>query len=70
MKGMHYERLKTPLGIIQFYEDQLAKFDDMSIGSFTEDKVEITETLIGRTKLRLNQLIDKYLDKFEDEHRI
>lgn len=70
MKGIHYERLKTPLGMIQFYEDQLSKFEDIGLGNFTEDKVEVSNTLIGRTKLRLNQLIDNYLDRFEDEHRI
>ena len=69
MRVTHYDKLKTPTGVIMFYEDQIVKFNELGLGNFTDNGVEVTEQLIGRAKLRLNQLITKYLDNFEYEHR-
>ena len=42
--------------IIEFYRDQLLKFDKLGVGKETEHGTKISKTLIKTTKKRLRQL--------------
>ena len=44
------------LFIIEFYRDQLKKFEKIGIGKETENGVRISKKLIATTKKRLRQL--------------
>jgi hypothetical protein len=44
------------LFIIEFYRDQLEKFEKLGIGKETENGVRISKKLIATTKKRLRQL--------------
>ena len=43
-------------GIIDFYSEQLVKFNKIGIGKKTENGVKVTEILIKVTEKRLNNL--------------
>ena len=43
--------------IVEFYRDQLLKFETIGIGKETEHGTKITKILIATTKKRLKQLI-------------
>ena len=50
----------SKLWVINFYQDQLDKFEKLGLGQETENGVTITEELILSTKRRLSQLAVVY----------
>mgnify|MGYP000176364675 FL=1 len=48
------------LSLINFYKEQLQKFNKLGIGNRTEKDILITDTLIRRTKKRLGELASLY----------
>tara|TARA_R100000781_G_scaffold55253_1_gene35973 strand:- start:1446 stop:1745 length:300 start_codon:yes stop_codon:yes gene_type:complete len=50
----------SKLWVINFYQDQLDKFEKLGLGQETENGVTITEELILSTKKRLSQLAVVY----------
>ena len=48
------------LSLINFYREQLQKFNKLGIGNRTEKDILITDTLIGRTRKRLEELSSLY----------
>jgi len=43
--------------LVQFYKDQLKKFDKLGLNKETEHGVKVTESLINTTKKRLAQIV-------------
>ena len=50
------QMLTTRKSLIGWYRDQLAKFNKLGIGKFTENNTKISQTLIDTTKKRIVQL--------------
>jgi len=48
------------LTLINFYREQLQKFNKLGVGTITETKTMITERLIKATRRRLNELSSVY----------
>ena len=48
--------LTTKKSLIQWYKDQLAKFNKLGIGKWTENNTKVSQTLIDTTKCRIVQL--------------
>jgi hypothetical protein len=49
--------------ILQFYREQLLKFNKLGIGNFTENSVEVTQKLIDTTKKRIRHFSALILDE-------
>ena len=50
------QMLTTKKSLIQWYRGQLAKFDKLGIGKWTENNTKISQTLIDTTEKRIVQL--------------
>ena len=50
------EVIGSKLWVVNFYREQLYKFDKLGLGKRTENNVKITPKLIEVTKKRLNEL--------------
>ena len=48
--------LTTKKSLIQWYRDQLAKFNKLGIGKWTENNTKVSQTLIDTTEKRIIQL--------------
>ena len=48
--------LTTRKSLIGWYRDQLAKFNKLGIGKFTENNTKVSQTLIDTTEKRIVQL--------------
>ena len=56
MAQSEQQRLTTRKSLIGWYRDQLAKFNKLGIGKFTENNTKVSQTLIDTTKKRIVQL--------------
>ena len=56
MAQSEQQMLTTRKSLIGWYRDQLAKFNKLGIGKFTENNTKISQTLIDTTKKRIVQL--------------
>ena len=57
MEGPLYN---SRLSMVNFYKEQLRKFDKIGIGNFTEYDIKVTDALINITRKRLSQLSSTY----------
>ena len=55
-----YDRTGSKLWMINFYREQLRKFEKLGLGGLTEHDVKITEELVEVTKKRLRDLTTIY----------
>ena len=56
MAQSEQQMLTTRKSLIQWYRDQLAKFNKLGIGKWTENNTKVSQTLIDTTKQRIIQL--------------
>ena len=56
MAQSEQQMLTTRKSLIGWYRDQLAKFNKLGIGKWTENNTKVSQTLIDTTKKRIVQL--------------
>ena len=56
MAQSEQQMLTTRKSLIGWYRDQLAKFNKLGIGKFTENNTKVSQALIDTTKKRIVQL--------------
>ena len=66
IKGVNMDatlfRLASRQGLIQFYTEQLRRFNKIGLGNYTDFGVKVTPTLFDATQRRLDQLKQKVVD--------
>ena len=67
---MDVEITGSKLWMINFYREQLRKFDKVGLGKFTEHDVKVTDELVAITNKRLRELTTIYDSSISRNHKL
>ena len=65
-----YDRTGSKQWMINFYREQLRKFEKVGLGGFTEHDVKVTDELVAITKKRLRDLTTVYDSSISYSHKM